>query len=175
MVHNTMGNMLSIFTDYDPTKDFDVYNDIKLKLVNLGIPAEEIAFIHDAKTDQQKQDMFDKVRSGEIRILLGSTEKCGAGTNVQDKLLALHHLDTPFRPSDLEQREGRIVRQGNKNPEVRLYTYVTKRTFDAYSYQLLETKQRFISQINNGDLHDSMKKRKCGQFLYSRRLLRKVR
>lgn len=140
------------FTDYDPTKDFDVYNDIKLKLVNLGIPAEEIAFIHDAKTDQQKQDMFDKVRSGEIRILLGSTEKCGAGTNVQDKLIALHHLDTPFRPSDLEQREGRIVRQGNKNPEVRLYTYVTKRTFDAYSYQLLETKQRFISQINNGDL-----------------------
>lgn len=139
------------FEEYDTVKDFDVYNDIKLKLVNLGVPKEEIAYIHDAKTDQQKQDIFDRVRRGEIRVLIGSTEKCGAGTNIQNKLIALHHLDTPYRPSDLEQREGRIVRQGNENNTVQIYTYVTKRTFDAYSYQLLETKQRFISQINKGD------------------------
>lgn len=116
------------------------------------IPEEEIAYVHEAKTDQQKQDIFDKVRNGDVRVFLGSTEKCGAGTNFQNKLIALHHLDIPFRPSDLEQREGRIVRQGNENKEVYLFTYVTKRTFDAYSYQILETKQRFISQINRGDL-----------------------
>lgn len=139
------------YEDYDPTQDFDVYNDIKVKLVNLGVPKDEVAFIHDAKTDQQKQDLFDRVRRGEIRVLIGSTEKCGAGTNIQNKLVALHHLDTPYRPSDLEQREGRIVRQGNENESVAIYTYVTKRTFDAYSYQLLESKQRFISQINKGD------------------------
>ena len=139
------------YEDYDPLKDFDVYNDIKRKLVTLGVPAEEVAYIHSAKTDQQKQDMFDRVRRGEIRILIGSTEKCGAGTNIQNKLIALHHLDTPFRPSDLEQREGRIVRQGNENETVWLYTYVTEKTFDSYSYQILETKQRFISQINHGD------------------------
>lgn len=139
------------FEDYNPATDFDVYNDIKLKLINFGVPKDEIVFIHDAKTDQQKQDLFDRVRRGEIRILIGSTEKCGAGTNIQNKLVALHHLDTPYRPSDLEQREGRIVRQGNENKTVTLYTYVTKRTFDAYSYQLLESKQRFISQINKGD------------------------
>ena len=139
------------FADYNPEQDFDIYNDIKRKLIECGIPAEEVAYIHEAKTDQQKQDIFDRVRCGDVRVFLGSTEKCGAGTNIQDKLVALHHLDTPYRPSDLEQREGRIVRQGNTNDEVDLYTYVTKRTFDAYSYQILETKQRFISQINNGD------------------------
>lgn len=139
------------YEDYDPLKDFDVYNDIKRKLVTLGVPAGEVAYIHSAKTDQQKQDMFDRVRRGKIRVLIGSTEKCGAGTNIQNKLIALHHLDTPFRPSDLEQREGRIVRQGNENETVWLYTYVTEKTFDSYSYQILETKQRFISQINHGD------------------------
>lgn len=139
------------YADYDPLKDFDVYNDIKHKLVTLGVPTEEVAYIHSAKTDQQKQDMFDKVRRGDIRVLIGSTEKCGAGTNIQNKLIALHHLDTPFRPSDLEQREGRIIRQGNENELVWVYTYVTQKTFDAYSYQILETKQRFISQINHGD------------------------
>ena len=139
------------YEDYDPLKDFDVYNDIKRKLVTLGVPAGEVAYIHSAKTDQQKQDMFDRVRRGEIRVLIGSTEKCGAGTNIQNKLIALHHLDTPFRPSDLEQREGRIVRQDNENETVWLYTYVTEKTFDSYSYQILETKLRFISQINHGD------------------------
>lgn len=140
------------FAEYDPEKQFDCYNDIKSKLVAMGVPKEEIAYIHDAKTDLQKQEIFDKVRRGEIRVLIGSTEKCGAGTNVQQKLIALHHLDTPYRPSDLEQREGRIIRQGNDNKQVQIFTYVTEKTFDAYSYQLLETKQRFISQINNGSL-----------------------
>ncbi len=140
------------YENYNPEVNFDIYNDIKRKLVEMGIPPEEIAFIHEAKTDNQKQTLFDKVRKGDVRILLGSTEKCGAGTNIQNKLIALHHLDTPYRPSDLEQREGRIVRQGNTNAEVQIYTYVTERTFDAYSYQILENKQRFISQINNGDL-----------------------
>lgn len=147
-----MSTPKKMYGDYNPEQDFDVYNDIKRKLIECGIPEEEIAYVHEAKTDQQKQDIFDRVRNGEIRVFLGSTEKCGAGTNFQNKLIALHHLDTPFRPSDLEQREGRIVRQGNENKEVSLFTYVTKRTFDAYSYQILETKQRFISQINRGDL-----------------------
>lgn len=141
-----------MYSEYDPEQDFDVYNDIKRKLIECGVPEEEIAYIHEAKTDQQKQAIFDRVRNGIVRVFLGSTEKCGAGTNFQNKLVALHHLDTPYRPSDLEQREGRIVRQGNENKEVSLFTYVTKRTFDAYSYQILETKQRFISQINRGDL-----------------------
>lgn len=147
-----MSTPKKMYGDYKPEQDFDVYNDIKRKLIECGIPEEEIAYVHEAKTDQQKQDIFDRVRNGEVRVFLGSTEKCGAGTNFQNKLVALHHLDTPFRPSDLEQREGRIVRQGNENKEVYLFTYVTKRTFDAYSYQILETKQRFISQINRGDL-----------------------
>lgn len=147
-----MSTPKKMYGDYNPEQDFDVYNDIKRKLIECGIPENEIAYIHEAKTDQQKQDIFDRVRSGEVRVFIGSTEKCGAGTNFQNKLIALHHLDTPFRPSDLEQREGRIVRQGNTNKRVSLYTYVTKRTFDAYSYQILETKQRFISQINRGDL-----------------------
>ena len=147
-----MSTPKKMYADYNPEQDFDVYNDIKRKLIECGIPEEEIAYIHEAKTDQQKQDIFDRVRNGDIRVFLGSTEKCGAGTNFQNKLIALHHLDTPFRPSDLEQREGRIVRQGNENEEVKLFTYVTKRTFDAYSYQILENKQKFISQINHGDL-----------------------
>ena len=130
---------------------FDVYNDLKYKLIQKGIPAVEIAFIHDANTDEQKQTLFDRVNSGAIRVLVGSTEKCGAGTNVQKRLVALHHLDTPYRPSDMEQREGRIIRQGNTNDKVDIYTYVTERTFDSYSYQILENKSRFIQQITRGD------------------------
>ena len=130
---------------------FDVYNDLKYKLAQKGIPSDEIAFIHDAHSDEQKQTLFDKVNSGKIRVLIGSTEKCGAGTNVQKRLLALHHLDTPYRPSDMEQREGRIIRQGNSNDKVDIYTYVMERTFDSYSYQILENKSRFIQQIKRGD------------------------
>lgn len=140
------------FEDYVYGVDFDVYNDLKYKLVQRGIPPEQIAFIHDANSDMQKQALFDKVNSGNVRVLIGSTEKCGAGTNVQERLIALHHLDTPYRPSDMQQREGRIVRQGNTNKQVKIYTYVKERTFDSYSYQILENKQRFISQIDRGDL-----------------------
>ena len=140
------------FSDYVYGTDFDAYNDLKYKLVQKGIPSEEIAFIHDANTEEQKQKLFDNVNSGRVRVLIGSTEKCGAGTNVQKRLVALHHLDTPYRPSDMEQREGRIIRQGNTNEKVQIFTYVTERTFDSYSYQILENKQRFISQINKGDL-----------------------
>lgn len=140
------------FSDYIYGTDFDAYNDLKYKLVQKGIPSEEIAFIHDANTEEQKQKLFDNVNSGRVRVLIGSTEKCGAGTNVQKRLVALHHLDTPYRPSDMEQREGRIIRQGNTNEKVQIFTYVTERTFDSYSYQILENKQRFISQINKGDL-----------------------
>lgn len=127
--------------------DFCVYDDIRDKLIAKGIPAEEIAYIHDAKTEQQKADLFDKVRSGEIRVLLGSTAKMGTGTNVQKRLIAVHDLDIPWRPADLEQRAGRIIRQGNENKNVQIFRYVTKGTFDAYSYQTLENKQKFISQI----------------------------
>lgn len=130
---------------------FDAYNDLKYKLAQKGIPSDEIAFIHDAHTDEQKQTLFDRVNSGAIRVIIGSTEKCGAGTNVQKRLLALHHLDTPYRPSDMEQREGRIIRQGNENKKVDIYTYVMERTFDSYSYQILENKSRFIQQITRGD------------------------
>lgn len=126
---------------------FCIYDDIKSKLMVQGVPENEIAFIHSAKTEQQKTELFAKVRSGEVRVLIGSTAKMGTGTNVQDRLIALHDLDVPWRPSDLEQRRGRIVRQGNQNKQVHLYRYVTKGTFDAYSYQLLENKQKFISQI----------------------------
>lgn len=126
---------------------FNVYDDLKEKLLAKGIPENEIAFIHDAKTNQQKQDIFTQVRNGKIRVIIGSTSKMGAGTNCQDKLIALHHLDCPWRPADLQQREGRIVRQGNKNPLVHIYSYVTENTFDAYLYQLVENKQKFISQI----------------------------
>ncbi len=127
--------------------DFCVYTDIRDKLIAKGIPAEEIAFIHDAKSEKQKAELFDKVRSGEVRILLGSTAKMGTGTNVQKKLIAVHDLDIPWRPADLEQCAGRIIRQGNENKNVQIFRYVTKGTFDAYSYQTLENKQKFISQI----------------------------
>ncbi len=126
---------------------FNVYDDIRDKLILKGIPKEEIKFIHEAKTDKHKQELFSKVRSGKVRVLIGSTQKCGAGTNIQHKLVALHDIDVPWRPSDLSQRLGRIERQGNENPEVDVFRYITKETFDAYSYQLIEKKQRFISQI----------------------------
>ncbi len=126
---------------------FNVYDDIRDKLIAKGIPAEEIAYIHNAASEAKKKELFGKVRSGQIRVLLGSTQKMGAGTNVQQKLIALHHLDCPWRPSDLQQREGRIVRQGNENPEVDIFTYVTENTFDSYLYQLVESKQKFIGQI----------------------------
>ena len=139
-----------IFCDLSTPKDdgtFSVYDDIRAKLLELGIPENEIAYIHNAKSEVQKKDLFGKVRSGQVRILLGSTQRMGAGTNCQQKLVALHHLDCPWRPSDLQQREGRIIRQGNENPEVDIYSYVTEGTFDAYLYQLVESKQKFISQI----------------------------
>jgi hypothetical protein len=126
---------------------FNVYDDLKKKLIDRGIPEEEIAFIHEANTDVRKQELFNKVRKGQVRVLMGSTQKMGAGTNCQDRLIALHDLDCPWRPSDLTQRSGRIIRQGNLNPEVDIYRYVTEGTFDAYLYQLVENKQRFISQI----------------------------
>ena len=125
----------------------DVYNDLRRKLVLKGIPREEIAFIHEANNETKKKELFAKVRKGEIRVLIGSTSKMGAGTNVQDKIIALHHLDTPYRPADLTQRNGRGVRQGNQNPKVHIFTYVTEKTFDAYLFQMLERKQSFISQI----------------------------
>ena len=130
-----------------PDQFTDVYNDLKKKLVEAGIPEEEIAFIHDANTEARKKELFARVRSGQVRILLGRTQKMGAGTNVQDHLIALHDLDCPWRPSDLQQRLGRIVRQGNENPEVEIFRYVTEGTFDAYLYQLVENKQKFIAQI----------------------------
>lgn len=138
-----------IFCDLStPSKDkFNVYDDIKNKLIDKGVPEKEIAFIHDAKTENQKAELFEKVRNGDVRVLFGSTQKMGAGTNVQDKIIASHDLDCPWRPSDLEQRLGRTVRQGNTNEEVEIYRYVTEKTFDAYLYQLVEGKQKFASQI----------------------------
>ena len=126
---------------------FNVYDAVRDKLIEKGIPPEEIAYIHSASTEVKKKELFGKVRSGQIRVLIGSTQKMGAGTNVQKKLIALHHLDCPWRPADLQQREGRIIRQGNENPEVEIYTYVTENTFDSYLYQLVESKQKFIGQI----------------------------
>ena len=138
-----------VFCDLStPSKEkFNVYDDIKSKLISKGIPENEIAFIHDAKTEKQKDELFSKVRSGEVRVLFGSTQKMGAGTNVQDRIIASHDLDCPWRPSDLEQRLGRTVRQGNMNKEVEICRYVTEQTFDAYLYQLVEGKQKFASQI----------------------------
>lgn len=130
-----------------PDAEFSVYTDIRQKLIERGVPESEIRFIHEAKTEVQKQELFKKVRKGEVRVLLGSTQKMGAGTNVQTKLIALHDIDCPWRPSDLEQRSGRIIRQGNENPDVEIYRYVTEETFDAYLYQLVEGKQKFAAQI----------------------------
>ena len=139
-----------IFCDLSTPKGdgtFNVYEDIRNKLMEKGVPAEEIAFIHQANTELRKAELFSKVRSGQVRFLLGSTAKMGAGTNVQDRLIALHHLDVPWRPSDIEQQEGRILRQGNRNPKVKIFRYVTEGTFDSYSWQLIENKQKFIGQI----------------------------
>lgn len=139
-----------VFCDLSTPKDndgFSVYNELKKKCMEAGIPGEEIAFIHDANTEVQKKELFAKVRTGQVRILLGSTQKMGAGTNVQDRLIALHDLDCPWRPADLSQRLGRVIRQGNQNPEVEIFRYVTEGTFDAYLYQLVENKQKFIAQI----------------------------
>ena len=139
-----------VFCDLSTPKtdgSFSVYNELKDKLVARGIPQEEIAFVHSAANEAQKQQLFGKVRAGQVRVLLGSTAKMGAGTNVQDRLIALHDLDCPWRPRDLEQRSGRIIRQGNQNPEVQIYRYVTEGTFDSYLYQMVENKQRFISQV----------------------------
>ena len=139
-----------IFCDLSTPKSegvFSVYDDIRSKLVEMGVPENEIAYIHDAKTEAQKKDLFAKVRAGQVRVLLGSTQRMGAETNCQQKLVALHHLDCPWRPADLQQREGRIIRQGNENAEVDIYSYVTEGTFDAYLYQLVERKQKFIAQI----------------------------
>lgn len=139
-----------IFCDLSTPKNdgtFNVYDDIREKLVEKGIPREKIAFIHEAGTEAKKAELFAKVRAGQVRILLGSTPKLGAGTNIQDRLIALHHLDCPWKPSDLEQQEGRILRQGNQNEKVKIFRYVTENTFDAYMWQILENKQKFISQI----------------------------
>ena len=139
-----------IFRDLSTPKGdgtFNVYEDIKNKLIGKGVPENEIAFIHEANTELRKAELFGKVRSGQVRFLLGSTQKMGAGTNVQDRLIALHHLDVPWRPSDIEQQEGRILRQGNLNPKVKIFRYVTEGTFDSYSWQLIENKQKFIGQI----------------------------
>lgn len=130
-----------------PGQFSNIYEDIRQKLIAWGVPSEEVAFIHEAKTDVQKKELFGKVRNGQVRVIFGSTQMMGAGTNIQNRLIALHHLDCPWRPADLQQREGRIIRQGNDNPEVEIYSYVTEETFDAYLYQLVESKQKFIGQI----------------------------
>ncbi|MED9965703.1 MAG: helicase-related protein, partial [Blautia sp.] len=139
-----------VFCDLSTPKNdgsFNVYDDVREKLVEKGIPQEEIRFIHEAGTEAQKAELFAKVRAGDVRVLLGSTPKLGAGTNIQDRLIALHHLDCPWKPSDLEQQEGRILRQGNQNEKVKIFRYVTENTFDSYMWQILENKQKFISQI----------------------------
>ena len=142
----------AVFCDMStPNADrFNVYDELRTKLLAAGIPEKEIAYIHHADTDQKKQALFDSVNAGRIRILLGSTEKMGAGTNIQRKLIALHHLDAPWRPRDIEQRDGRILRQGNDNPQVSIFRYVTEGSFDAYLYQTLETKAHFIQQVMSG-------------------------
>ena len=132
---------------YEKKEFTDVYNELKKKLIQKGIPAEEIAFIHEADTEIKKKELFSKVRQGIVRVLMGSTQKMGAGTNVQERLIALHHLDCAWKPSDLTQRNGRMIRQGNQNKKVYVYSYVTEKTFDSYMYQLVEQKQKFISQI----------------------------
>ncbi|HEK9649286.1 TPA: DNA helicase, partial [Streptococcus equi subsp. equi] len=139
-----------VFCDMStPSSEFNIYDDIKEKLTKMGIPKNETEFIHNAKNNKEKDKIFDKVRKGEIRVLLGSMQKMGAGTNAQNKLIATHDLDVPWRPADLEQRKGRIVRQGNENDDVHIFRYITENTFDAYLFQTLETKQTYISQIMN--------------------------
>src|SRR6202040_1952418 len=130
---------------------YSAYNDIITKLIAAGVPAEQIAAMGDADSDAKKQALFEKVRNGSVRVLIGSTQKMGTGTNVQKRLVALHHLDAPWKPAEVEQREGRILRQGNENPEVTIYRYVTEGSFDAYMWQALETKAKFISQIMTGE------------------------
>jgi hypothetical protein len=155
-----------IFCDLSTPKGdgtFNVYDDVRNKLVARGIPKEEIAFIHEYNTETKKADLFAKVRAGQVRILMGSTPKLGAGTNVQDRLIALHHLDCPWKPSDLEQQEGRILRQGNQNDKVKIFRYVTENTFDAYMWQILENKQKFISQI----MTSKSPVRACDQTIHS--------
>ena len=144
---NPLLHMLENSIPLEPEKPFTVYEDIRQKLIAGGMPPEQVAFIHEAKTDVQKKELFSKVRSGQVRVLIGSTFKMGAGTNVQDKLIALHDLDCPWRPRDLTQRKGRIERRGNDNEQVHVYRYVTEATFDAYLWQTVENKQKFISQI----------------------------
>jgi ATP-dependent helicase YprA (DUF1998 family) len=138
-----------IFCDLSTPKAdaFNIYDDVRGKLAAMGIPQEEIAFIHEAATEAKKAELFAKVRSGQVRILLGSTPKLGAGTNVQDRLIALHHLDCPWKPAELDQQDGRILRQGNRNKKVWIFRYVTESTFDAYMWQVLENKQKFIGQV----------------------------
>ena len=148
--HNDTKATQLIFCDFSTPKNdgsFNLYDDIRNKLIEKGVPKEEVAFIHEADSEAKKKELFSKIRKGQVRVLIGSTAKCGAGTNIQDKLIALHHLDCPWRPSDLEQREGRIIRQGNENSKVEIFRYMTESTFDAYLYQTIENKQRFISQI----------------------------
>ena len=142
-----------VFCDLSTPKDdgsFNIYDDIRDKLTLRGVPQEEIKYIHEANTEARKMALFSQVRQGAVRILIGSTQKMGAGTNVQNKLVAIHDIDCPWRPSDLEQRSGRIIRQGNENDEVEIFRYVTEETFDAYLYQLVENKQKFISQVMTG-------------------------
>jgi superfamily II DNA/RNA helicase len=142
-----------IFCDTStPKEGFNIYDEVKKLLLNMGVRSDHIAFVHDASTEAQRAKLFAKVRSGDVRILLGSTFKLGMGVNVQDELVAIHHLDVPWRPADMTQREGRILRQGNQNDKVYIYRYITEGSFDAYSWQLLETKQRFISELLEGSL-----------------------
>lgn len=143
----TSKSYLSLLSTPKGDGSYNVYDDIREKLVERGIPREEICFIHEADTEAKKISLFQKMRSGEARVLIGSSAKCGAGMNIQRKLVALHHIDVPWRPSDIQQREGRIIRQGNENERVRVFRYVTKGTFDAYMWQILEQKQKFIGQI----------------------------
>ena len=142
-----------IFCDTStPKSGFNIYDELKTALINLGVPEAQIAYIHDAETEAKRTRLFMKVRNGEVRILIGSTFKLGLGVNIQDRLIALHHIDVPWRPADMTQREGRILRQGNVNSQVYIYRYITEGSFDAYSWQLLETKQRFISGLLSGSL-----------------------
>ena len=152
--YTSKGTQLVFCDSSTPKSGFNVYDEVKNLLVGMGIPADEIAFIHDAETETRRAKLFLRVRKGDIRVLIGSTFKLGLGVNIQNKLIAIHHLDVPWRPADMTQREGRILRQGNENAKVYIYRYITEGSFDAYSWQLLETKQRFISGLLSGSLAD---------------------